>query len=57
MVSKFDQTDRGTFMAVLYAASYEGGISIEPHSRTWSGELGNKGVQYTVEYMKKLLLC
>lgn len=50
-----DQTDWGTFMAVLYAKQYEGGLSIEPHSRTWSGELGDKGVAFTIGYMRKLL--
>lgn len=50
-----DQTDWGTFMAVLYAKGYEGTLSIEPHSRTWSGELGDKGVDYTIGLMNRLL--
>lgn len=50
-----DQTDWGTFMAILYGVGYEGGLSIEPHSRTWTGELGNQGVKFTIDYMNKLL--
>lgn len=50
-----DQTDWGTFMAILYGVGYDGGLSIEPHSDVWTGELGDKGVQFTVDYMKRLL--
>jgi sugar phosphate isomerase/epimerase len=50
-----DQTDWGTFMAVLYAKGYAGGLSIEPHSRTWTGELGDRGIDFTIRYMKRLL--
>ncbi|MBO7748695.1 sugar phosphate isomerase/epimerase [Paenibacillus sp. MWE-103] len=51
-----DQTDWGTFMAILYGVGYQGGLSIEPHSRTWTGELGDKGVKFTVDYVNRLLL-
>lgn len=51
-----DQTDWGSFMAILYAAKYDGGLSIEPHSKNWQGELGEKGVDYTIEYFRKLML-
>jgi sugar phosphate isomerase/epimerase len=50
-----DQTDWGTFMAILYGVGYDGGLSIEPHSHTWAGELGERGIEYTVSYMNKLL--
>jgi sugar phosphate isomerase/epimerase len=50
-----DQTDWGSFMAILYSQHYEGGLSIEPHSRTWAGELGDKGIDYTVNMMRTLL--
>ena len=50
-----DQTDWGSIMAILYAKKYEGGLSIEPHSAVWTGELGDKGVEFTVAYMKRLL--
>ncbi|MFC4777020.1 sugar phosphate isomerase/epimerase family protein [Paenibacillus sp. GCM10023252] len=51
-----DQTDWPTFIAVLYGSGYEGGLSIEPHSQVWKGELGQKGIQYTIGYMKPFLL-
>ncbi|MBP3964847.1 sugar phosphate isomerase/epimerase family protein [Paenibacillus lignilyticus] len=51
-----DQTDWGTFMAILYGVGYQGGLSIEPHSHTWTGELGDKGVQFTIDYFNRLLL-
>lgn len=50
-----DQTDWDTFMAILYAKGYEGGLSIEPHSSVWTGELGEKGVKFTIDYMRKYL--
>ncbi|MFC0328576.1 sugar phosphate isomerase/epimerase family protein [Paenibacillus sepulcri] len=50
-----DQTDWGTFMAVLYASGYEGGLSIEPHSKVWHGELGDKGVKFTIGYMRSMM--
>lgn len=50
-----DETNWGAFMAVLYAVKYNRGLSIEPHSANWKGELGEWGVDFTVEYMKKLL--
>lgn len=50
-----DQTDWRSFMALLYAKKYTGGLSIEPHSANWRNELGEKGLDYTVAYFKKLL--
>ncbi|QHT63508.1 sugar phosphate isomerase/epimerase [Paenibacillus lycopersici] len=51
-----DQTDWGTFMSILYGVGYAGGLSIEPHSNVWTGELGDKGVRFTVDYMNRLML-
>ena len=50
-----DQTDWGSFMAVLYAKKYQEGLSIEPHSANWRGELGEKGVDYTIEYIRRMM--
>jgi sugar phosphate isomerase/epimerase len=50
-----DQTDWKAFMSILYAKKYDRGLSIEPHSPNWQGELGSKGVEYTLAYMKSLL--
>lgn len=44
------------FMAILYKSGYDGQLSIEPHSRTWRGELGDKGVKFTIRYMRGLML-
>lgn len=51
-----DQTDWGTFMAILYGVGYAGGLSIEPHSEKWAGKLGEDGVRFTVNHMNRLLL-
>lgn len=51
-----DEINWPAFLSVLYAKGYKGGLSIEPHSENWMGELGNKGVDRTIEYFKKLRL-
>lgn len=51
-----DQTDWGSFMAVLHSKGYTGNLSIEPHSENWTGELGKKGVDFTIDYIRKLML-
>ncbi|MDL0435873.1 sugar phosphate isomerase/epimerase [Niallia sp. SS-2023] len=50
-----DQTDWKSFISLLRAKGYTGGLSIEPHSPIWTGELGKSGVNYTIEFMKKLI--
>ncbi|UPO91065.1 sugar phosphate isomerase/epimerase [Niallia sp. Man26] len=50
-----DQTDWKTFISLLRFKGYEGGLSIEPHSPVWTGELGEDGINYTIDYMKSLL--
>ena len=50
-----DQINWGMFMGLLYKVGYKGTLSIEPHSGTWRGELGDWGVKYTVDYMQKLI--
>lgn len=51
-----DQTDWRSFIDILRVKGYDGGLSIEPHSPIWRGELGERGVRYTVKYFKELLL-
>ncbi|WP_113675568.1 sugar phosphate isomerase/epimerase family protein [Vallitalea guaymasensis] len=51
-----DQLDWNSIMAILYKVGYDGNLSIEPHSATWKGELGDKGVDYTIKYMSNLVL-
>lgn len=50
-----DTINWGAFMASLYAVGYDGTLSIEPHSDIWKGELGEKGLDFTVAMMKKML--
>lgn len=50
-----DDINWGSFMSMLYRVGYDRALSIEPHSRTWQGGLGEWGVEYTVDYMKKMI--
>ena len=45
-----------SIFATLYARGYTGDLSIEPHSSTWQGELGSKGVDFTRDYIRKFML-
>lgn len=51
-----DQTDWGSFMAILYARGYDGNLSIEPHSENWRGDLGERGIDYTIRFMRGLMI-
>ncbi len=44
------------FFGILYKHGYDGYLAIEPHSQTWQGEKGEKGVQYTVKYIRDLMI-
>lgn len=50
-----DAINWGAFMASLYAVGYNGTLSIEPHSEIWKNELGEKGLDFTVQMMKKMI--
>lgn len=50
-----DQTDWKSFLCILYAKGYNGGLSIEPHSQNWKDELGDRGLEYTIQYMRKIM--
>lgn len=41
--------------AALYAKHYDGMLSIEPHSATWQGPLGDFGVRFTIDYIRKFI--
>ena len=45
-----------SLFSILYARGYNGDLSIEPHSATWSGELGAAGVAFTRDYIRKFML-
>lgn len=51
-----DTVNWGALMSILRKNRYDGMLSIEPHSATWQGELGEKGLKYTIRYMNSLLL-
>lgn len=42
-------------LGLLYKKHYNGMLSIEPHSGTWQGDLGEWGVRLTVEYISRLV--
>lgn len=44
------------FFGILYKHGYDGYLSIEPHSRTWQGEKGEKGLKYTIKYIRDLMI-
>ncbi len=51
-----DSINWRAFFAALYQHDYDGYLSIEPHSSTWRGEKGEKGVKYTIKYIRDLML-
>lgn len=51
-----DMVDWKAVFGLLYAIGYDKGLSIEPHSPTWQGELGEKGVDYTIRYIRPMIL-
>ena len=51
-----DDLNWGAIFSVLYARGYDGDLSIEPHSPTWCGELGDKGVAFTRDFIRKFML-
>lgn len=51
-----DMINWNALMGMLYAAGYDGNLSIEPHSGVWKGELGEKGIDYTIRYIKERML-
>ena len=51
-----DDIQWSSLFAILYARGYNGDLSIEPHSKTWQGELGNAGVLFTRDFIKKFMI-
>ena len=51
-----DSINWRAFFAILYKYGYDGYLAIEPHSATWRGEKGEKGVKYTIKYIRDLML-
>ena len=46
----------GSIFSILYARGYDGDLSIEPHSPTWRGELGDAGVAFTRDFIRQFML-
>ena len=44
------------FFAILYKYGYDGYLAIEPHSQIWQGEKGDKGLRYTIKYIRELMI-
>lgn len=51
-----DDLKWGSIFAVLYSVGYHGDLSIEPHSKTWHGPLGDAGVAYTRDFIRKFMV-
>ncbi len=51
-----DTIDWPTVFALIYQHRYDGGLSIEPHSSTWQGELGERGIDFTINYITPFIL-
>ena len=50
-----DDIKWGSVFSILYARGYNGGLSIEPHSGTWHGELCTKGIRFTHDFISKFV--
>lgn len=51
-----DDLNWRSVFAVLYSRGYDGDLSLEPHSTTWRGELGEAGVAFSRDYIRKYML-
>ena len=51
-----DQTDWKSVLNILRCKGYDRYLSIEPHSPVWKDELGEKGLEYTIQYFRKMML-
>ena len=51
-----DDLKWGSIFAVLYSVGYDGDLSIEPHSKTWHGPLGDAGILFTRDFIRKFMV-
>ena len=49
-----DSVNWGLLLSIFQKHGYNGMLSIEPHSAVWQGELGERGLKYTVNYFRSL---
>jgi sugar phosphate isomerase/epimerase len=45
----------GKFFALLYHHGYQGDVNIEPHSKTWSGEMTYRGILLARQHLEQFL--
>ena len=48
-----DGTNWGALISILHKHGYDGMLSIEPHSSTWQGELGEKRLEVLYRLLQK----
>lgn len=48
-----DALEWSKIFALLYKHGYDKTLSIEPHSATWQGELGERGIDFTVKFVRE----
>lgn len=46
----------GAAMDILYTKDYDGMLSIEPHSKYWTGKKGQWGIDYTINYFRPFIM-
>lgn len=51
-----DMINWGALLDVLYTKNYNGVLSIEPHSSYWQGAKGQWGVDYTIDFIRRLMM-
>ena len=51
-----DSTDWNAYFGCLYYVGYDAALSIEPHSSIWHGEIGDKGIEHTVKFVRGFML-
>ena len=51
-----DDLNWTAIFALIYKHGYDRTLSIEPHSATWQGELGERGICYTVDFIRGMML-
>jgi len=46
----------GAVINMLYVNGYTGGLSLEPHSKYWSGKRVEWGIDFSIKYLKQFLM-
>ena len=49
-----DSVNWGMLLSIFQKHGYKDMLSIEPHSYTWQGELGERGLKYTIDYFRAM---